>query len=193
MTDTNPLTRVAEWVEHAREQGFAEPTAATLATADLAGRPSARVVLVRRIGSDGLEFFTNYESRKARELEGNSRAALVFWWDRLERQIRVVGSVERSPASVSDEYFAGRARGSQLGAWASAQSRPIGSRAELEERLEQVRERFGEGVVPRPPFWGGYRLQPDEVEFWSGRPDRLHDRIVYRLSDGLWSRIQLSP
>jgi pyridoxamine 5'-phosphate oxidase len=190
----DPLELFLEWLRDAEQTGAEEPTAMTLATVGDDGAPSARTVLLRGADERGLRFFTNYDSRKARELEDDPRAALVLWWAPLHRQVRVTGTVESLPAAESDEYFAGRPRGSQLAAWASPQSSVLGSRAELESRVGELEREFEGREVPRPPNWGGYRLTPDEWEFWVGQPDRLHDRHRYRRSDsGTWSVERLAP
>lgn len=168
-----------------------------LATATPAGVPSARVVLLKAYDEGGFVFYTNYDSRKAAELAGNPRAALLFPWHDLERQVRVEGVVGRTSAAESELYFSSRPRGSQLGAWASPQSAVLSSRAELAERLAEVTDRFGVDEdadrVPLPDFWGGYRLRPDVVEFWQGRSDRLHDRLRYRHRPSGWRRDRLAP
>lgn len=189
-----PHDQLARWLREAVSAGALEPTAMTLATAGADGAPAARMVLLKGSDAAGLTFFTNYESDKGRALAENGRAAVVFFWPELERQVRVEGTVERVSAAESDEYFASRPRESQLGAWASAQSRPIASRAELEASLAATAARFGDGPVPRPAHWGGFRLVPTRYEFWQGRPSRLHDRIALtRQADGSWARARLSP
>jgi len=195
-----PLALCERWLAEARaaELTGAENLPAaetmTLATATPQGRPSARAVLLRGLDARGFAFFTNYESRKGRELEANPWAALVFTWLPLRRQLRVAGRVVRLSEEESDAYFATRLRGAQLGAWASAQSRPLADRAELERSWQALDERYGGTVVPRPSHWGGYRVEPDEVEFWEGRDSRLHDRITYtRTPDGGWRRERLAP
>jgi pyridoxamine 5'-phosphate oxidase len=171
----------------------ADHTAAALATADAAGRPSVRMVLVRHVDRAGFVFYTNYESRKARELEANPRAALCFFWHWLEEQVRVEGRVERTSAQQSDAYFATRPRGSQLAAWTSRQSTVLASRAELEAQYRAIEARFAEQPVPRPPFWGGFRIVPDEIEFWRAGADRLHDRLRYRRDGDGWRAERLYP
>jgi pyridoxamine 5'-phosphate oxidase len=166
---------------------------ATLATCDTVGRPSARIVLVRGVDARGFTFHTNYDSRKGRELTENPHAALCFYWPTLDEQIRAEGSVRRLESDESDAYFVTRPRGSQLGAWASTQSAPLPSREALEAKYRDVESRFGDGPVPRPPFWGGFRLTPDRVEFWYGRPDRLHDRVLYVRDGATWTIERLYP
>lgn len=179
--DPDPVRQVARWLQEAREAGQVEPNAAALATADAEGRPSVRMVLVKGLREGGVTFFTNYESRKARELAANPRAALCLWWDLLERQVRIEGPVARVSREESEAYFRSRPRGSRLGAWASRQSAPLQGREPLVERLRELERAYPEGAeIPVPPFWGGYRLDPQAVELWQGGPDRLHDRFVYR-------------
>ena len=189
---SDPLEQFRHWYEHAVAAGLPEPEAMALATATPEGAPSVRFVLLKGIDERGVEFFTNYESRKGRELAANPRAALAILWKPLQRQVRLEGPVEVLPAEESDAYFTTRSRGSQLGAWASRQSEVIPDRDWLEARLAEYDERFDE--VPRPPHWGGYRLAPDFVEFWEGRPNRLHDREAFtRGADGAWHSRRLSP
>jgi pyridoxamine 5'-phosphate oxidase len=189
----DPIDQFARWYAEMQETGAVEPAAMTLATVDAAGQPSARVVLLKGFDRRGFAFFTNYASRKGAELDAAPRAALLFYWDRQMRQVRVEGAVERLSPAESDEYFATRPRGSQLGAWASPQSAPLADRATLEARVRETEQRFGGGPVPRPPHWGGYRLVPERLEFWQGRADRLHDRLLYqRTADG-WQRTRLAP
>lgn len=190
----DPLATLARWLGEAREADLFEPEAAALATATSAGRPSVRMVLVRGAEEGELRFYTNHGSRKAGELAANPHAALVFHWGApLRRQARVEGAVERLSQRESEEYFATRARESRLGAWASPQSRPLPSRAELDARLAEAEERFASGDVPLPPFWGGYRVVPDAIELWQNRPNRLHDRARYeRAADG-WTCVRLAP
>jgi pyridoxamine 5'-phosphate oxidase len=182
------------WFAGAHAAGQPEPEAAALATATAEGVPSVRFVLMRGFDERGPVFFTNGNSRKGREMEANPVAAAVFRWKLVDRQVRVSGPVAPVTAAESDAYFAGRDRGSQLGAWASAQSEPLASREELELRLAEVSGRFAGGEVPRPPWWGGYRISPVEFEFWQHGEDRLHDRFLYlRRFDRAWSLTRLNP
>jgi pyridoxamine 5'-phosphate oxidase len=191
--DPDPIRQFAAWFQQAVDAGLAEPTAMTLATATRAGRPSARIVLMKGFDHEGFTFFTNYESRKSAELEQNPFAAAVFYWQALDRQVRITGRVERISAQESEAYFRTRPIGSRLGAWASAQSRALSSRRELEARVREMEQRFAGQRVPLPPFWGGYRLRPDAVEFWQGRPDRLHDRLLYSAQGEQWNLERLFP
>jgi pyridoxamine 5'-phosphate oxidase len=192
--DTDPIRQFRVWLEEAEEAGLHEPNAMTLATCTPDGRPSARMVLLRGLDENGFAFFTGYESRKASELTANSRAALVFWWPTLERQVRIEGPVERTTTQESDAYFRTRPRGSQLGAWASKQSEVIVGRNVLEQRMAELEQKYAGGEVPRPPFWGGFRVRPIVIEFWQGRPNRLHDRIRYRrVEEGGWRIERISP
>ena len=188
-----PLSLVREWFEEAAAQGIIEAERMALATATPDGRPSVRIVLLKGIDDDGIRFFTNYASRKGRELDANPRAAATLYWQPLYRAARLEGPVERLTAEESDEYFASRPRGAQVGAWASAQGTVLRDRAELDARVREVEERFP-AEIPRPDHWGGYRLRPDAVELWQGRPDRLHDREHFLLQDdGTWRAERLSP
>jgi pyridoxamine 5'-phosphate oxidase len=189
----DPVALFDAWLKGAMDAGLVEPTAAALATCDANGRPSCRMVLLKGSDRRGFVIFTNGESRKASEMTAHPRAALTLWWDRLERQVRVEGSVERVSDAEADAYHASRPRSSQLAAWASAQSRPIRDRAELDARYADAEKRFEGKDVPRPPHWGGFRIVPDAIEFWQGRRDRLHDRIVFRRNDGGWTRSRLAP
>jgi pyridoxamine 5'-phosphate oxidase len=190
---THPLHRVRDWFEEAAASGIVEAERMALATATPDGRPSVRIVLLKGIDDDGIRFFTNYESRKGRELDANPRAAATLYWQPLYRAARLEGLVERLTPAESDAYFASRPRGAQIGAWASAQGSVLRDRAELDERVREVEARFPD-EVPRPEHWGGYRLRPDAVELWQGRPDRLHDREHFLLQDdGSWRSERLSP
>ena len=188
----DPLAQFDRWLNEAIAAQVPEPNAMTVASVDADGQPSARILLLKGLDGGGFTFFTNYESRKAGHWERNPRAALVFLWHELERQVRVEGTVARVSAAESDEYYLRRPLGSRLGAWASPQSRVIADRAVLEQREAQFRERFGE-APPRPAHWGGYRCTPHAVEFWQGRPSRMHDRLRYRLADGRWQLERLAP
>jgi pyridoxamine 5'-phosphate oxidase len=170
-----------------------EPTSMALATADAEGRPSVRMVLLKGLASDGFRFFTNYESRKGRDLAANPQAALCLWWDRLERQVRAEGRVERLSREDSERYFRSRPRGSQIGASASPQSRPLADRFELEKRVAELEARHPEEDLPLPDFWGGYLLIPERVELWQGRESRLHDRFEYRREGAGWRIVRLAP
>lgn len=193
-TATDPWAQFRTWFAEAESAGLLEPNAMTLATADRSGRPSARVVLLKGLSDEGFVFFTDYRSRKGQELEANPQAALAFYWAELERQVRAVGAVTRLDRDASEAYFRSRPLGSQVGAWASHQSALLEDRDLLMGRVEDLMRRYGDGPVPLPPHWGGYRLVPDEVEFWQGRADRLHDRIVYtRTPEPGWRRARLSP
>lgn len=188
----DPLHEFARWFAEARQAGELDPTAMTLATATRDGVPSARVVLLKGLDARGFVFYTNFESRKGRELDANPRAALAFFWGTLSRQVRVEGSIERVSDDEADAYFASRPLESRLGAWASAQSSVLASREALDARYEEVTARFGE-TPPRPPHWGGCRVLPSVMEFWQGRPSRMHDRLRYRLEGGAWVIERLAP
>ncbi|MBX3205627.1 MAG: pyridoxamine 5'-phosphate oxidase [Labilithrix sp.] len=192
--DPSPTRQIERWLREAIDAGHPEPTAMTLATATSGGEPSARVVLLKGVDARGLVFFTNYESAKGNDLAENPRACANLFWVLLERQIRVNGAVVKVTREESEAYFRGRPRESQLGAWASEQSGVLEGRAALEARLAAVRERFGDGEVVCPPHWGGFRVVPDRVELWQGRPSRLHDRLRYtRIDDQRWRVERLSP
>ena len=188
----DPIARFVALFEKAKTVEPFDATAMTLATADERGRPSARLVLLKSVDPSGFVFFTNSDSRKGRELEANPFAALCIHWPASMQQVRVEGRVERASDAESDAYFATRPRESQLGAWASAQSEPLGSREELEARVQEIGQRYPD-LVPRPPHWGGYRLVPDRIEFWFAGPARLHDRFSYARTDAGWAMTRLNP
>ena len=188
----DPLARVRSWLEEAAAAGMPEPEGAALATASPDGRPSVRYVLVRGVDERGLRFFTNYGSRKGRELDANPYAALALWWPGLQRQLRAEGPIERLGAEESDAYFTSRGRGSRLGALASRQGSVIAGREVLDARVAELGERYGE-EIPRPDWWGGYLLRPDAIEFWEGRDNRLHDRTHYLRDGDGWRSERLSP
>lgn len=191
--DPDPIEQFRRWYRYAKWARIHQPHAFALATADEA-RPAARMLLMKGFDRCGFVFYTNYESRKGRELEKNPRAAMLFFWSELHRQVRIEGVVSRLTREESEAYFHSRPRGSQLGAWASMQSRPLDSRDTLIRREREFAKKFAGGPVPLPPYWGGYRLTPDRFEFWQGRRYRLHDRVVYELEDGgRWRIIRLYP
>jgi len=189
----DPIELFGRWFDEARTAGISLPEATALATADAEGVPSVRMVLLKTADEQGFGFFTNYESRKARELDANPRAALCFHWTELDRQVRVSGTTRRVDADESRAYFETRAEGSRIGAWASQQSRALPSRDVLEERFRAYQERWAGGSIPLPPHWGGYRLHPLTIEFWQGRPDRLHDRVVFERTHEGWAVTRLYP
>lgn len=191
---TDPIEQFKVWFAEARKADVQDANAMTLATATPEGQPSARIVLLKGVDQRGFVFFTNYNSRKGRELRANPRAALVFWWQPLERQVRVEGTVSRLSPEASADYFQSRPRGSQLGAWASSQSDVIDSRDTLVRELREVEARYRDQPVPCPSYWGGYCLDPIALEFWQGRPNRLHDRLRYRRDgSGVWHLERLAP
>jgi pyridoxamine 5'-phosphate oxidase len=191
--DPSPLRQFQFWFDQALSAQLPEPNAMTLATVTGDGKPSARIVLLKGLDDRGFVFYTNYESRKGQELAQNDQAVLVFWWAQLERQVRIEGSVEKVTTGEADEYFHSRPRASQLGAWASDQSQVIPNRKILEQRFQELEEKYQDGTIPRPPHWGGYRVIPQQIEFWQGRPNRLHDRLRYRLDQDQWIIERLSP
>jgi pyridoxamine 5'-phosphate oxidase len=192
--DPDPIRQFRAWFEQAVSSGLPEPNAMTLATATLDGKPSARIVLLKAFDSAGFTFHTSYDSRKGRELESNPHAALVLFWPELERQVRIEGKVGRVSEAESDEYFASRPPGSRLGACASRQSAVVAGRHVFEDRVKELLHLHPDGLVPRPPTWGGYRLAPETLEFWQGRANRLHDRLRYRREgESAWAIERLAP
>lgn len=191
--DPDPLAQFRLWFEEARASGIPEPNAMTLGTAEKSGRVSCRTVLLKAYDERGFVFFTNYGSRKAAQIAENPNAALLFPWVALARQIEVAGPVEKISPAESIAYFLSRPAGSRLGAWVSEQSKVISSRSVLVAKYEELKRRFADGEIPKPDFWGGYRVVPETIEFWQGGGDRLHDRFLYTRKDGAWTRARLSP
>lgn len=192
-TKTDPLARFRDWLDEATARETNDPTAMTVATSDASGAPSARMVLLKDVDDRGFVFYTNADSRKGVELDSNPRAALVFHWKTLRRQVTVGGPVERVSDEEADAYFASRARGSQIGAWASDQSRPLTGRFELEKKVARFAAKFGAGRVPRPPNWVGYRVVPHRIEFWTDKPFRLHERTLFVRAGAGWTESRLYP
>lgn len=190
---SDPITQFQRWFDDAIQGQVYEPNGMTLATVDENGQPTARIVLLKMIDQRGLAFFTNLESQKGQHLEVNPKAALTFWWGPLERQVRFEGITSLVEADEADAYYQSRPVGSRIGAWASPQSRKVENRGVLEASEQAYLEKFGEQDIPRPSFWGGYRLSPERAEFWQGRSNRLHDRLCYRLVDGIWVIERLAP
>jgi pyridoxamine 5'-phosphate oxidase len=190
----DPIQQFSLWFGEALKAELLDSNAMTLATASPNGAPAARIVLLKGFDDAGFVFFTNYESAKGRELDGNPQACLLLFWAALERQVRITGRVSKTSAHESESYFQSRPFESQIGAWASAQSRALDGRAALEARYAELAAKYAGGPVPLPPFWGGYRVRPDAIEFWQGRQSRLHDRLLYtKQGDGSWSRSRLAP
>jgi pyridoxamine 5'-phosphate oxidase len=193
-TDPDPMTQFQVWFDEALRSQVFDANAMSLATASTTGEPSARIVLLKGVDEHGFVFFTQYDSAKGRDLAGNPRAALLFYWAELERQVRIVGAATRLPREASEAYFATRPVESQWAAWSARQSSEIATRDDLERQFAAVRHRFAEPPVPCPPDWGGFRVTPDRIEFWQGRPSRLHDRLLYtKQQDGSWTRVRLAP
>jgi pyridoxamine 5'-phosphate oxidase len=191
--ELDPFLQFTRWWKEAVGSDITEVNAMTLATCNRKGIPSARTVLLKDYDKDGFVFFTNYQSRKARDIDENPHATLLFFWKELERQVRIEGRIEKVDAAESDQYFHSRPEGSRIGAWASPQSTVVGSRHEIEDKVRQIKAKFGTEPIPRPPHWGGYRVIPVHIEFWQGRPSRLHDRILYSLEAGSWIIQRLAP
>ncbi len=189
----DPMDQFKKWFRESESAGVPEPNTMTLATVNSQGQPTIRVVLMKEITDKGLIFYSNFKSRKGREIEHHPQAAINFYWQLMERQVRLEGSIAKVPDQQADEYFRTRPRGSQLGAWVSQQSKVIPSREFLEEQLESYKAKFHNEEIPRPPHWGGYQLTPIRVEFWQGGEDRLHDRIQYTFQQDLWERCRLAP
>lgn len=189
---SNPIDQLQRWLEDAAGADVPEPNAMSVSTC-ASGRPSSRMVLLRRLDAGGLVFYTSYFSRKGRELEENPYASALFYWPQLERQVRIEGYVQRVSDDESDAYFASRPRGHQIGAWASEQSEPVENRELLDQRMRDYEERFEGEDVPRPHSWGGYAIVPERIEFWQGRPNRMHDRLEFVRSHGVWSMRRLQP
>jgi pyridoxamine 5'-phosphate oxidase len=190
---TDPFTQFADWFEEAKRSEPSDPNAMAVATATADGAPSVRILLLKGFDSRGFVFYTNFQSRKGQELQTNPRAALCFHWKSLQRQVRIEGGVEVVSDAEADAYYASRPRDSRIGAWASSQSHPLENREVLLARITEFTERFGEGDIPRPEYWSGFRLRPDRIEFWQEQPYRLHDRLVYTRAGTGWTTCRLFP
>lgn len=191
--ESEPFTLFAQWLADATESEPNDPNALALATVDDEGLPNVRMVLLKGFDQDGFVFYTNYESQKGRELLGARKAAMCFHWKSLRRQVRIRGDIETVSDAEADEYYASRARGSRIGAWASKQSRPLESRFALEKAVAEYTAKFGLGDIPRPPHWSGFRLKPSSIEFWHDRKFRLHDRVEFKRIDGGWDKVRMYP
>lgn len=189
----DPIIFFEKWLSEAISSDVMEPNAMSLATVDSDGKPNVRLVLLKGIEGETIHFYTNYDSDKGRDLRNNPHASVAFWWPELERQVRISGSVQKLSQEVSSEYFNSRPRESQLGAWASSQSQPVGNREDLQKHYDQMVEKFDGKEIPKPDFWGGYQVRIEEIEFWQGRPGRLHDRIRYKRAEDSWIKERLQP
>lgn len=192
-TEASPFDQFKKWFDEALQSGILEPNAATLCTIGLDAYPNGRILLLKNFDKNGFVFYTNYQSAKGEELEKNPKAAMVFFWDKLERQVRIVGDIEKISREESKEYFDSRPIKNRIGAWASEQSKPLSSRFRLIRKFLAIASQYPSGNVPLPEFWGGYRLKPKEIEFWQGRQSRLHDRIKYTLLGNDWQKTRLNP
>ena len=193
-TDPDPLAQFRVWFDEALTSQVLDANAMTLATASSAGEPSARIVLLKDVDAEGFVFYTHYDSAKGHDLARNPRAALLFFWAELERQVRITGGVTRVPRETSAAYFATRPIESQWAAWSARQSAELATRSDLERQFAEIKQRFANQLVPCPPDWGGFRVAPERIEFWQGRPSRLHDRLLYtKQDDGVWTRVRLAP
>ncbi|AGH81568.1 pyridoxamine 5'-phosphate oxidase [Psychromonas sp. CNPT3] len=190
---SDPFAFFNDWLNEAKKCGIILPESMSVASVDAQGKPSSRMVLLKEVDSAGFVFFTNYNSRKARELENNPYTALLFHWNMLQRQVRIEGKIERISQQASEEYFHSRSRGSQIGAWASAQSQTLTDRQHLIDKVHYFEQKFKGQEIPLPEFWGGYRVVPEMIEFWQGKADRLHDRFIYQAGENKWTVSRLNP